>query len=139
MRIRSVQAAVNLPVEAVLARVAARRRPVVLDSVGTRAPEGRFTIAAFDPVMTVEWGLHGVTRAAVLELAGQLGIPAEEWPRTIRDLRQADGVFLTNAIMEVIPVTRVERKAIAGERPGPLTQRPAWAYRELVLSTAADC
>ncbi|HOW72204.1 MAG TPA: anthranilate synthase component I family protein [Phycisphaerae bacterium] len=59
MRIRSVQAPVNPPVEAVLARVAARRQPVVLDSAGTRVREGRFTIAAFDPVMTVEWGSHG--------------------------------------------------------------------------------
>ncbi|HOW72203.1 MAG TPA: aminotransferase class IV [Phycisphaerae bacterium] len=82
--------------------------------------------------------LPGVTRAAILELAGQEGIPAEESPRTIRDLLEADEVFLTNAIMEVMPVTRVERKAIAGERPGPLTQRLARGYRELVLSTAAD-
>ena len=78
--------------------------------------------------------LPGITRAAVLELASELDIPAEESPRTIKDLLDADEVFLTNAIMEVMPVTRIEKKPIAKEKPGPITRRLAQAYEELTCS-----
>lgn len=80
--------------------------------------------------------LPGITRAAILELAGRIGIPVDESPRSIKDLLEADEVFLTNAVMEVMPVTRVEKKAIADEKPGPVTHRLAEAYQELVCSTA---
>lgn len=75
--------------------------------------------------------LPGITRAAVLELAGKNGIPAEETPSTIDDLLDADEVFLTNAIMEVMPVIRVERRPIADEKPGPIARQLARAYHQL--------
>lgn len=75
--------------------------------------------------------LPGVTRAAVLEVAGAAGIDATETPCTINDLLDADEVFLTNAIMEVMPVTHVERRPIGNEQPGGITRRLAEAYREL--------
>jgi len=78
--------------------------------------------------------LPGITRAAILELASEMQIPAEESPRTIKDLLEADEVFITNAIMEVMPVTRVEKKPIAKEKPGPLTHRLAQAYQELTCT-----
>lgn len=75
--------------------------------------------------------LPGVTRAAVLELALQLGIEATEQACTIDDLLDADEIFLTNAVMEVMPVTRVERRPIGGEKPGQITLRLADAFRAL--------
>ncbi len=75
--------------------------------------------------------LPGVTRAIVLELAGESGIPFEERPCTINDVLEADELFLTNAIMEVMPATRVEKKAIGSEKPGAVTKRLADAYRDL--------
>lgn len=75
--------------------------------------------------------LPGITRAAILEIADRDGIAVDDSPCTIDDLLDADEVFLTNAIMEVMPVTRIERRPIGGEKPGPLTRQLAVAYREL--------
>lgn len=78
--------------------------------------------------------LPGVTRAVILELADGLGIRHEQIPCTIDDLLDADEVFLTNAGMQVMPVTRVEKRAIGSEKPGPLTLRLAEAFQEKILA-----
>jgi branched-subunit amino acid aminotransferase/4-amino-4-deoxychorismate lyase len=75
--------------------------------------------------------LPGITRAVVLELAAQAGIAIEEAHCTINDLLDADEVFLTNAVMEIMPVTRIERKTVSGEKPGPMTMRLAGVYKEM--------
>ena len=46
----------------------------------------------------------------------------------VSQLLDADEVFLTNSIMQVMPVCRVERKAIGDEKPGPVTRKLAEAY-----------
>lgn len=76
--------------------------------------------------------LPGITRGIVLELAGESGLTADEAPCTIDDLLDADEVFLTNAIMEVMPVARIERRAIANEQPGAVTRRLHELYRQRV-------
>ena len=76
--------------------------------------------------------LAGITRAAVLELAAAIGVPAEQRSLTVHDLLEADEAFLTNSIMEVLPLARVERREIGGGKPGPITRRLAQAYRDLV-------
>jgi len=82
----------------------------------------------------VEEGLlAGITRAAVLELAAEVGVPAEQRPLAVRDCLDADEMFLTNSIMELLPVGRVERKEIGTGRPGPVTKQLASAYRALVI------
>jgi 4-amino-4-deoxychorismate lyase len=49
--------------------------------------------------------LPGITRAFILQLANQLGLPFEEgyykWDR----LKEADEIFVTNSIQEAVPVT----------------------------------
>jgi branched-subunit amino acid aminotransferase/4-amino-4-deoxychorismate lyase len=76
--------------------------------------------------------LPGVTRAAVIALAGEENIAVNLGTVTVSDLLDADEVFLTNSIMGVMPVSRVERKAIGNEKPGPITDRLAKAYQTLV-------
>lgn len=76
--------------------------------------------------------LPGITRAAVLELAKIAGLQAEEKPLTIDDLLDAGEVFLTNSIMEVMPVCRVEKHQIGNGQPGPVTKRLGEDYRVLV-------
>jgi branched-subunit amino acid aminotransferase/4-amino-4-deoxychorismate lyase len=80
--------------------------------------------------------LPGVTRKVTLELATANAISVREVPLTINDLLDADEVFLTNSIMEVMPVCRVERRPIGGEKPGPITRRLMQLYRDLV---AQEC
>jgi len=81
----------------------------------------------------VEEGLlAGITRAAVLELAAEVGVPAEQQPLSAREVLDADELFLTNSIMELLPVGRVERKEIGDGLPGPVTKQLAAAYKTLV-------
>jgi branched-chain amino acid aminotransferase len=88
----------------------------------------------------VEDGLMpGITRAAVLELAAEIGGPAEQRSLTVHDLLDADEVFLTNSIMEILPVGRIEQHEVGPKedpnrlgKPGPVTRRLAEAYKALV-------
>jgi branched-chain amino acid aminotransferase len=76
--------------------------------------------------------LPGITRAAVLELAPRLNIKTAERPLTIDDLLNADEVLLTNSMMEIMPVVRIEREIVSGEKPGPVFDELHEAYRLLV-------
>jgi branched-chain amino acid aminotransferase len=98
-------------------------------------------------VMTppVEDGLlPGITRAIVLELASAAGIAAEQKSIIIHDLLESDEVFLTNSVMEVMPVVRIEGHEVGPKadadrlgKPGPVTRQLAEAYRELVAKETA--
>ena len=76
--------------------------------------------------------LPGITRAAVMELAERMSITVEPIAPTLEELLAADEVFLTNSMMEVMPVVRVGRELIGDEKPGELTRKLAVAYSELV-------
>ena len=65
--------------------------------------------------------LPGVTRQIVLELAEQNGIETCIAAIDVNQLLEADEVFLTNSIMGVMPVCRIEKKAIGEDRPGAVT------------------
>lgn len=65
--------------------------------------------------------LPGITRAAVVELAAAADIPVQLGAIDVNLLLEADEVFLTNSIMQIMPVCRIERKAIGADKPGPVT------------------
>ncbi len=81
--------------------------------------------------------LPGITRATVIEMADRVRIPIEEAALTIDDLLDADEVFLTNSLMEIVPVVRVERQPIGTEKPGDLTRALYEQYGELVEQECA--
>ncbi len=77
--------------------------------------------------------LPGVTREVVLrELAPLLGISAQEADVALADLLEADEAFLTNSMIEVMPLTILADRSIGSGRPGALTQRLMKAYKALV-------
>ena len=83
--------------------------------------------------------LSGITRKVVLELAANLGIEAAEQPIDAAQVLQADEMFLTSTMMQVMPVCRIEREAIGQERPGEITMRLMHAYQQLLAAeTAGD-
>jgi branched-chain amino acid aminotransferase len=73
--------------------------------------------------------LPGITRKTVIEIALQEGTPVQIGGLTINDLIHADECFLTNSIMEIMPVCRIERQALGSDHPGDLTRRIAALYR----------
>ena len=75
--------------------------------------------------------LPGVTRAVVMDLARAAGVEVRPAAIDVNQLLAADEVFLTNSIMGVMPVCRLERKAVGNDKPGPITRRLAEAYHAL--------
>jgi len=82
--------------------------------------------------------LPGITRAAVIELAVELAIPVREQELTLDDLLEANEVFLTNSLMEIVPVVRVDRESIGNEKPGETTAALYESYGKLVAQECGD-
>ena len=67
--------------------------------------------------------LEGITRGAVMELAGTAGIDCREATLVRHDLYTADECFLTGTAAEVIPVVEIDGRTIGDGLPGPVTAR----------------
>lgn len=76
--------------------------------------------------------LQGVTRGAVLELAGNRGIAWEEGRYEADALREAEEVFLTNTSWGVLPVSRLDGRPVGAGRSGPIALQLAAAMQDLV-------
>ena len=76
--------------------------------------------------------LPGVARKCVLELAKREGISVRVSPLDLGDVMQADEIFMTNSIMEVMPIGRIDGKPAGKGHIGDLTQRLAMLYRYTV-------
>ena len=74
--------------------------------------------------------LPGITRDLTLELAQAHAIPCAEATIDESDLQGADEVWLTSSTREILPITRVNERAIGNGRPGPLHARLFSLYRE---------
>jgi branched-chain amino acid aminotransferase len=77
--------------------------------------------------------VEGITRGAVLDLARESGVPVEEGFFKVSEIDQAEEMFLTSTTRQVLPITRVDGKPVAGGHPGPVTQRLMEAYSGAVL------
>ncbi len=66
--------------------------------------------------------LGGITRDAVIELARESGRQVVECPLTRHDVYIADECFLTGTAAEVVPVVKVDNRAIGSGTPGPVTR-----------------
>ncbi|MHB0976780.1 MAG: aminotransferase class IV [Candidatus Aquicultorales bacterium] len=76
--------------------------------------------------------LPGVTRAIIIESAGVAGIEISEEPVSLEAVSEAEEVFLTGSLMEVMPVQAIDGKVITPSVPGPMTRKIADLYRAYV-------
>jgi branched-subunit amino acid aminotransferase/4-amino-4-deoxychorismate lyase len=81
--------------------------------------------------------LPGITRQVIMELAGSSGIEAAESKVKLADLRRFKEAFLTNSLIEIMPLVEVRDNtgqsiSIGSGNPGPVTRRLMAAYREMV-------
>jgi branched-chain amino acid aminotransferase len=67
--------------------------------------------------------LEGITRDAVIELAGEMKISVQQVPFVRHDIFIADECFLTGSAAEVIPVVKLDSRVIGNGQPGPITKR----------------
>jgi branched-chain amino acid aminotransferase len=75
--------------------------------------------------------LHGITRASVIELAGDLGIPLDIGPISLDELYAADELFFTGTAAEVTPIACVDDRLY--DTHGPVTRQLREAYLRAVL------
>jgi branched-chain amino acid aminotransferase len=76
--------------------------------------------------------LEGITRGALLELAGEARIPAREKRLTRYDVYTADECFLSGTGAEVMPIAEVDGRKIGTATPGPVTEMLLEAFHALV-------
>ncbi|KEO85245.1 D-amino-acid transaminase [Tumebacillus flagellatus] len=76
--------------------------------------------------------LHGITRAAVLQVAAELGIEVREELYTPEFLLNADEAFLTSTTAEVLAITQVDDTVIGTGKPGPIVRKLHAKFRELI-------
>lgn len=81
--------------------------------------------------------LPGVTRSLVMELASRAGVRLEKRRIASRDLASMDEVFLTSAVVEILPVIRVDERPVGSGRVGPVTRKFIELYQELVACAAS--
>ncbi|XXT20401.1 aminotransferase class IV [Sorangium sp. So ce429] len=76
--------------------------------------------------------LVGITRANVIDVAGELGMPVCCEPVTMSRLLAAEEVFITSSLREIVPVVRVDAHLVGAGAPGPRTRALHAAFREKV-------
>ncbi|HTY82539.1 MAG TPA: aminotransferase class IV [Dehalococcoidales bacterium] len=86
--------------------------------------------------------IPGVTREVVMELAAGLGIKVEEKDIKPSDLGRFNEAFMTNSMMEIMPVVFVvDEKGkvieIGDGKPGAITRRLMAAYKDKVAKETA--
>lgn len=82
--------------------------------------------------------LPGITRAHLIEVAKELGVVVrfEELPEA--SILDADEVFISSSIREVLPVVRVDEKTIGDGKPGAMTRKLHSAFRKAVGAPGPD-
>lgn len=81
--------------------------------------------------------LAGITRANVLRVARELGIPARETTFPLTKVYSADEAFVTGTFAGLIPVREADGRRIGdGSTPGPITAKLRQGYYDLV---AREC
>jgi branched-chain amino acid aminotransferase len=81
--------------------------------------------------------LAGITRAYVLRAADEIGVRT-----ALRDVREselfdADELFISSTLREILPVVRVEGRPIGAGQAGPVTRRLHEAFRKYIAATKA--
>ncbi len=80
--------------------------------------------------------LDGITRRAVIALARAAGLRFTERAFTLREARAAAEMFLTSTTAFVVPVVKLDGKALGAGKPGRFTRRLLADYRAYVAAAA---
>lgn len=77
--------------------------------------------------------LEGITRATVIDFAGELGIPVIERRITRDEVYIAEEAFFTGTAAEVLPIRELDGRTIGAGVRGPLTEKMQTMYFDQVL------
>jgi branched-chain amino acid aminotransferase len=82
---------------------------------------------------TGDYCLGGITRANVLAVCREAGIPAFEKNFSLTEVYGADEAFVTGTFAGLAPVRSIDGRTIGDGQPGPMLARLQALYRELVM------
>ncbi|WP_438986925.1 D-amino acid aminotransferase [Marivivens donghaensis] len=85
---------------------------------------------------TGDYCMNGITRAKVIEVCRQNGIPVFEKNYSLVDTYGADEAFLTGTFGAQTPVSEIDGRQIGTGTMGPVTQRIRDLYKALIESEA---
>ena len=74
--------------------------------------------------------LSGITRGLLLELCASVGVQMEEKDLSAEDVRDADEMFLSSTLRDIVAVTEVDGKNVSEGRAGAFTQRLGAQFEE---------
>lgn len=83
---------------------------------------------------TGDYCMNGITRAKVIALCRDNGIPVFERNYSLVDTYGADEAFLTGTFGAQTPVFEIDGRIIGGGRAGPVTRRIRALYKELIAT-----
>lgn len=75
---------------------------------------------------------NGITRATVLRLARDAGIPVHEGDYTLAEVYGADEAFVTGTLGGISPVSRIDGRALPTQGMGPLTTQLNALYQRYI-------
>ena len=85
---------------------------------------------------TGDYCMNGITRAKVIEVCRQNGIPVFEKNYSLVDTYGADEAFLTGTFGAQTPVSEIDGRQVGTGTMGPVTQRIRDLYKALIESEA---
>ena len=78
--------------------------------------------------------LPGVARQTICHIALKNSIELVEKDLYINDLLGADEVFLTNVIMQILPITKIEKHTVGEGKVGPMVKKLQNYFVEIIES-----
>lgn len=82
--------------------------------------------------------LAGVIRKQILALAEKLSVACGETQITLQQTLQAEEVFVTNSVLKITPVIKIDQKNIGDGKIGVITQRLQQALQQLIERKIQD-
>ena len=82
--------------------------------------------------------LEGITRASILKIAGDNGIPTATRQVDRTELYIADEIFLCGTGAQISPVTSIDHRAIGKGERGPITAKVSQIYFDAVRGKVAQ-
>jgi D-alanine transaminase len=108
---------------------------MIRDGVITESPNANI-FCVIDGVLRTfpasNYILNGITRRAVMRIAGAENIPLVPEPVRFEDIPHMDELFFSGTTTDIQPVIMIDGKPVGTGKPGPVTRRIQKAYKELL-------
>ncbi len=112
---------------------------ILLDHNGnvSEAPGENIFIVREDKLITPPLSssaLNGITRDAIIKIAGDLDIDITETEIARSELTISDEIFLTGTAAEITPIILMDGKKVGDGKPGDITKKMMSAYTDIVMN-----